>query len=1387
MKLFKYSLLLFVFIFTIFLSSSSIVNAEGYCTVDYTVPDTEPFHQENEHCTNRHTDIECDQDPYYHLNKATWCQWIGDNNGGGGEGMDINVTANPAYIYPGQNSTITWSSVGADSCDTGVLGSTATGGSISVSPTEHTSYPIVCTGSNGSISGEATVLVAAVSLSKDQTRIKNIVKKNDSNTSGIGTAYLTVTAWDFPTGDSCVLKNSGTTAFKVLPSGATEALLPFSSFVFNQNIDVLNQNDTNLFQLKCGPDISNPIFSSSTENVQGQSGTLVPAGSSSCIIPANGNSCQISMNWTTTSPKDNYNTFVWNGNNSTVGTSGNSSLVTLSGIGVIPLGATSGTGTLISKNRVDGQNNTLNNPTYASNDLASQTITLNCATGSSWDGAKCTATVADLIASAPNPTTAVPGVYKTFSAVITNQGQGSTERSFANKFQTSTLPNGEGTITDYAVSPNMDILLGGESNATSKSIKFNTAGEYGMRVCADLPPVSPGTIDNESDEGNNCSSWTTITVASGSLPDLIASTPTPTTASPGTTTFYSTITNQGNASTLSTFTNVFQTATSIGDNGPEGVVNYVTSSTSILASGASTTTQRSINFSAGAYYMRVCADKNMSMNGSEPESNEGNNCSSPWIMITVTSPVGPPDLVASAPSPTMALPNIAKTYSSTITNQGGGSTGSGFSNLFQTATGFDGDNNPLGLINYPVNVSPLMSALGPGSSTPTSKSITFNTAGTYYMRVCADLPPDNPGTITNEYNENNNCSPWTAITVALFGGQPDLIASTPIPTVAQTGVSTTFYSTITNRGIASTGGSFANKFQTRNSIGVVVDYPVLGAPMSPLGPGATAVTSRAITFSLAGTYDIQACADMPPNNPGTITIESNEGNNCSGWTSITVGGSLPDLITSSITPTTALVGVDTPFSVTISNIGTAGTVIGFKNLVQMTNSPSGFNAPDDVGVIATIALASGETRVLTKNYKFTQAGIYYMRVCADKDSASNYGVVGESSESNNCGEWTMITVPGTMSGPDLIASSPTPTTVSPGVSTLFSSTITNQGNASTVNKFTNLFQLSTLPNGNGIVTDYPVIPEMNALAQGASATTSRAFTFNVGTYYMRVCADKSSQIDTGDIPESNELNNCSGEWTTITVSNDMSGTLLPFNPTCFIPLNGTSCTQTLTWTTINPIGTSAVTSPTGIPSPVNGNNGSQSFTVPHNDLGVNFFLYNSEILLAQTNVTTACVLGTDWDGAKCAVIPIDGGWSICGAGDWSACSVPCGGGTQTCIRTCTNPVPQNGGADCPPPAEMTQICNTQACSGGGGAVTVDLSATKPIIFKGKSSDLVWTSTGATSCTGDVFETGGATSGSTTVFPLTTTTYTITCTDGGSLAQAQDTQKITVINPIIIEN
>ena len=48
-------------------------------------------------------------------------------------------------------------------------------------------------------------------------------------------------------------------------------------------------------------------------------------------------------------------------------------------------------------------------------------------------------------------------------------------------------------------------------------------------------------------------------------------------------------------------------------------------------------------------------------------------------------------------------------------------------------------------------------------------------------------------------------------------------------------------------------------------------------------------------------------------------------------------------------------------------------------------------------------------------------------------------------------------------------------------------------------------------------------------------------------------------------------------------------------------------------------------------------------------------------------------------------------------GEWSECSAECEGGTQTRTRTCTNPAPAHGGADCVGESSESRNCNTHLC------------------------------------------------------------------------------------------
>ena len=56
---------------------------------------------------------------------------------------------------------------------------------------------------------------------------------------------------------------------------------------------------------------------------------------------------------------------------------------------------------------------------------------------------------------------------------------------------------------------------------------------------------------------------------------------------------------------------------------------------------------------------------------------------------------------------------------------------------------------------------------------------------------------------------------------------------------------------------------------------------------------------------------------------------------------------------------------------------------------------------------------------------------------------------------------------------------------------------------------------------------------------------------------------------------------------------------------------------------------------------------------------------------------------------------VDGGWTDWS--QWDVCPVTCGGGVQERSRSCTNPAPLHGGANCIGSLTDTQDCNIHNC------------------------------------------------------------------------------------------
>jgi hypothetical protein len=159
-------------------------------------------------------------------------------------------------------------------------------------------------------------------------------------------------------------------------------------------------------------------------------------------------------------------------------------------------------------------------------------------------------------------------------------------------------------------------------------------------------------------------------------------------------------------------------------------------------------------------------------------------------------------------------------------------------------------------------------------------------------------------------------------------------------------------------------------------------------------------------------------------------------------------------------------------------------------------------------------------------------------------------------------------------------------------------------------------------------------------------------------------------------------------WYTVgyTVNPPPSGTLSASN--CSISAGNSSCNSSLSWSTSYPLGTSAVTTPTSI-TVATANSSSTTYSVAYGSR--NFYLYNNGSLLDSKTATASCTAGTGWYDGACRT-PINGGWTA-----WSARNESCASYTETRTqtRTCTQPIPQYGGADCV--GSTTQTYTIPAC------------------------------------------------------------------------------------------
>ncbi len=100
---------------------------------------------------------------------------------------------------------------------------------------------------------------------------------------------------------------------------------------------------------------------------------------------------------------------------------------------------------------------------------------------------------------------------------------------------------------------------------------------------------------------------------------------------------------------------------------------------------------------------------------------------------------------------------------------------------------------------------------------------------------------------------------------------------------------------------------------------------------------------------------------------------------------------------------------------TFTNVTTNKTISArYESASQRFNTF--FQVRNSAGVITDLSGASidmlspGSSRTMNQNYTFGSAGTYAVRACADKSSSNDTGLITESDENNNCGDWVSVVV-----------------------------------------------------------------------------------------------------------------------------------------------------------------------------------------------------------------------------------------------------------------------------------------------------------------------------------------------------------------------------------------
>ena len=470
----------------------------------------------------------------------------------------------------------------------------------------------------------------------------------------------------------------------------------------------------------------------------------------------------------------------------------------------------------------------------------------------------------DLVVEPPAVSNSSPtaGASFTLRARVRNQGAARSS-STTLRYYRSTDATVSTSDTQVGTDP-VSSLSPSRTSFESISLRApSSAGTYYYGACVE-------SVTDETDTGNNCSAAVTLTVGAAPAPDLVVETPTVSNSSPtagASFTLRARVRNQGNGRSSSTTLRYYRSTDATVSASDTEVGTDPVSSLSASRTSSEFISLRAPS-SAGTYYYGACVE---SVSG---ETNTGNNCSAAVTLTVGAAPA--PDLVVETPTVSNSSPAAGASFTlrARVRNQGNGRSSS------TTLRYYRSTDATVSASDTQVGTDRVSSL---SASRTSSESISLrapSSAGTYYYGACVE-------SVTGETNTGNNCSASVTLTVGAAPA-PDLVVEAP--TVSNSspagGASFTLRATVRNQGAARSGSTTLRYYRSTDATVSTSDTEVGTDPVSSLSASRTSSESISLRApSSAGTYYYGACV-------GSVSGETNTGNNCSAAVAVTVPGTV---------------------------------------------------------------------------------------------------------------------------------------------------------------------------------------------------------------------------------------------------------------------------------------------------------------------------------------------------------------------------------------------------------------------------------------------------------------------------------------------------------------